>query len=70
MQKAIKDDTLKPKVEKILEDIDYGKTKVTRYKNAEDYLKHIDETRVILWQIDFSSHIEKELKRFKSESDN
>lgn len=43
MQKAIKDDSLKPKVEKILEDIDSGKTKTTRYKNADDYLKHIDE---------------------------
>ena len=43
MQKSLKDDTFKPKIEKILEDIDSGKKKMTRYKNAKSYLKHIDE---------------------------
>jgi hypothetical protein len=34
---------LSPKVEKILEDIDTGKVKMTRYKNVNEYLKHVDE---------------------------
>jgi len=36
-------DKLNPKVEKILEDIDSGKVKTTRYKSAEEYLKHVDK---------------------------
>jgi hypothetical protein len=36
-------DRLNPKVEKILEDIDSGKIKTTRYKNADEYLKHVDD---------------------------
>lgn len=36
-------DKLNPKIEKILEDIDSGKIKTARYKNAEEYLKHVDK---------------------------
>jgi len=36
-------DKLHPKIEKILEDIDSGKVKTTRFKNADEYLKHVDE---------------------------
>ncbi len=36
-------DKLNPKVEKIQEDIDSGKVKTTRYKSAEEYLKHVDK---------------------------
>ncbi|MGQ0376199.1 MAG: hypothetical protein ACT4OW_01680 [Nitrososphaerota archaeon] len=46
MQKAHTKETkaeISPKVEKILEDIDSGKVKMTRYKNADEYLKHVDE---------------------------
>lgn len=34
---------LNPKIEKILEDIDSGKTKTTRYKTVDEYLKHVDK---------------------------
>jgi hypothetical protein len=44
MQKEVKNDVLKPDVEKLLEDIDSGKVKMTRYKNVDEYLKHVDET--------------------------
>lgn len=37
-----KDNQLKPKVEKILEDIDSKKTKTERYRNAQEFIKHID----------------------------
>lgn len=46
MQKAHTKETkdeISPKVEKILEDIDSGKVKMTRYKNSDEYLKHVDE---------------------------
>lgn len=36
-------DKLNPKTEKILEDIDSGKIKTTRYKSADEYLKHVDK---------------------------
>jgi hypothetical protein len=36
-------DKLNPKIEKILEDIDSGKIKTTRYKTVDEYLKHVDE---------------------------
>jgi hypothetical protein len=36
-------DKLNPKIEKILEDIDSGKIKTTRYKSADEYLKHVDK---------------------------
>ena len=35
-------DKLNPRIEKILEDIDSGKIKTTRYA-PDEYLKHIDE---------------------------
>jgi hypothetical protein len=34
---------LSPMVTKVLDDIDSGKAKITRYKNVDDYLKHLDE---------------------------
>jgi len=37
-----KDNQLKPKVEKILENIDSKKTKTERYRNAQEFIKHID----------------------------
>jgi len=43
MQRSLKSDTLKPEIEKILEDIDSGKVKITRYRNVDDYLKHVDK---------------------------
>jgi len=43
MQKAAKNDILKPKAEKILEDIDSGKIKMTRYKTPNEYIKHIED---------------------------
>lgn len=36
-------DKLNPRIEKILEDIDSGKIKTTRYKTVDEYLKHVDE---------------------------
>ncbi|MGQ0772765.1 MAG: hypothetical protein ACT4NT_08360 [Nitrososphaerota archaeon] len=35
-------DKLNPKIEKILEDIDSGKIKTTKY-TVDEYLKHVDE---------------------------
>ncbi|MDE1728919.1 MAG: hypothetical protein KGI02_10030 [Thaumarchaeota archaeon] len=44
MQKAKKDSELSPELEKLLDDIDSGKVKMTRYKNVDEYLKHVDKT--------------------------
>jgi len=44
MQKSEKDTQLKPEIEKVLEDIDSGKIKTKRYKNAQEFLNHVDET--------------------------
>jgi len=43
MQKSEKENQLKPEVEKILEDIDSGKIKTKRYKNAQEIIKHVDK---------------------------
>jgi hypothetical protein len=43
MQKTVKNDVLKPAIEDQLNLIDSGKRKITRYKNAEEYLKHADK---------------------------
>ena len=44
MQKAKKDSELSPELEKLLDDIDSGKVKMARYKNVDEYLKHVDKT--------------------------
>lgn len=43
MQKAVKNDVLKPEIEDQMNMIDSDKRKLVRYKNAEEYLKHVDK---------------------------
>jgi hypothetical protein len=45
VQKTLKDE-LKPETGKLLEDIDFGKVKMTRYKDIDEYLKHVDNLLV------------------------
>ncbi len=41
--KKQRDSELNPQLEKLLEDIDSGKVKTTRFKNADELLKHVDK---------------------------
>ena len=41
----LKSTILRSRAEKIIEDIDSGKIKTTRYKNSEEFLKHIQDSK-------------------------
>ena len=68
MQRQDKDEKVSQEIEKIMEDIDTGKVKTTRF-TADEFLKFVDKTFWIsLWQLDFDTfHIEKKIKKFKSD---